>query len=116
MRESNIVNENVAQLIPTREFRKPMPTVSRHVVVSNSLGLHARPAMQFVQTANEFLATVRVGKQGEDPMNVDGKSIMEMMTLAAVPGTELEIIADGTDAAAAVEKLTALFESKFGEE
>jgi phosphocarrier protein len=94
-----------------------MPTVSKQVVVANKLGLHARPVVLFVQTANGFASTIRVDKKkGEDPMNVDGKSIMEMMTLAAVPGTELEIVADGVDAAAAVEKLSALFESRFGEE
>jgi phosphocarrier protein HPr len=93
-----------------------MPTVSRQVVVSNSLGLHARPAMQFVQTANDFSSAVRVHKKGEDAMEVDGKSIMEMMTLAAVEGTLLEIFAVGADAGAAVDKLAALFEAKFGEE
>jgi phosphocarrier protein len=90
-------------------------TASRQVVVSNEQGLHARPAMEFVQTANGFAASVRVEKKGEDPAVVDGKSIMEMMTLAAVQGTLLQIIADGDDAAAAVEKLAALFDRKFGE-
>jgi phosphocarrier protein HPr len=93
-----------------------MPTVSKEVVVSNSLGLHARPAMEFVQTANGFSSAVRVHKKGDDPMDVDGKSIMEMMTLAAVQGTLLEIVAEGADAGAMVDKLVALFESKFGEE
>jgi phosphotransferase system HPr (HPr) family protein len=93
-----------------------MPNVSRQVVVSNKLGLHARPSMEFVNTANKFSSAVKVQKRGDDPMIVDGKSIMEMMTLAAEMGTQLEILADGEDAAAAVQKLVELFESKFGEE
>ena len=93
-----------------------MPTVSRQVVVSNSLGLHARPAMRFVDTANGFASTVRVEKGGDEPMDVDGKSIMEMITLAATEGTPLIIRCDGSDAEAAIEKLAALFAEKFGEE
>lgn len=93
-----------------------MPTVSRQIVVSNKLGLHARPAMQFVDAANGFSAAVTVEKKGDDPMKVDGKSIMEMITLAATSGTLLVIHADGEDAAAAVEKLAALFNDKFGED
>jgi phosphocarrier protein len=92
-----------------------MPTVTRQVVVSNADGLHARPAMEFVHTASGFTSSVRVEKQGDDPLVVDGKSIMEMMTLAAVQGTLLQIIADGDDAAAAVEKLAALFDQQSGE-
>jgi phosphocarrier protein len=93
-----------------------MANVSRHVVVSNKLGLHARPAMEFVHAANRFSSAVKVRKHGDDPMVVDGKSIMEMMTLAAVEGTPLEILADGEDATAAVDALIGLFESRFGEE
>jgi phosphocarrier protein len=93
-----------------------MPTASRDIVVSNKLGLHARPAMQFVDLANQFSAKVTVYKGGEEPGEADGKSVMQMIILAAVEGTPLRIEADGSDAAAAVEQLAALFESKFGEE
>jgi phosphocarrier protein HPr len=93
-----------------------MPTVLRQVVVCNERGLHARPAMQFVEAANAFAAAVTVEKNGEEPMVVDGKSIMEMITLAAVQGTPLVIRADGDDADAAVEKLASLFNDKFGED
>jgi len=93
-----------------------MPTVSRQVVVCNKLGLHARPAMEFVHAANAFSSAVHVHKRSDSPVSVDGKSIMEMLTLEAVQGTPLEISADGDDAAAAVDKLVALFESGFGEE
>ena len=93
-----------------------MPTASRDIVVSNSLGLHARPAMQFVDLANQFKSDIRVIKGGEEPGEADGKSVMQMIILAATQGTPLRIEADGDDAEAAVDKLAELFETKFGEE
>lgn len=93
-----------------------MPTVSRDIVVSNALGLHARPAMQFVDLANQFKSEIRVLKGGEEPAEADGKSVMQMIILAATAGTPLRIEANGEDAAQAVQKLVDLFESKFGEE
>ena len=85
-------------------------------MVSNKVGLHARPAMQFVDVANEFASAITVRREGEDPLEVDGKSVMHMITLEAIHGTPLKIIADGEDAEAAVDRLVELFESKFGEE
>ena len=96
-----------------------MATVSRDVTVSNERGLHARPAMQFVDVANEFASEVAVHKDatGDDgALDVDGKSVMQMITLEATQGTALRITAVGDDAEAAVAKLADLFESKFGEE
>jgi phosphocarrier protein HPr len=93
-----------------------MSMVSREVIVSNERGLHARPAMQFVDVANGFTSQVTVLRGGEDPLEVDGKSVMQMITLEAVMGTPLRILAEGEDADVAVEKLAQLFESKFGEE
>jgi len=93
-----------------------MPSASKEIVVSNKLGLHARPAMQFVDVANQFTASVMVKKGGEEPAEADGKSVMQMIILAAEQGTPLRIEAEGDDAQAAVDKLAALFESKFGEE
>ena len=84
-----------------------------HVTIQNRLGLHARPAMSFVDTANTYASEVRVHK---GPQVVDGKSIMQMMMLAATQGTDLEIHAQGPDAPAAVEALRALVERKFDEE
>jgi phosphocarrier protein len=92
-----------------------MPTASRDIVVSNKLGLHARPAMQFVDLANQFSSTVTVHKGGPEPETADGKSVMQMIILAATEGTPLRIEADGDDAQAAVDQLVGLFESKFGE-
>ena len=93
-----------------------MPTASREIVVSNKLGLHARPAMQFVDVANEFSSKISVHKGGEEPADADGKSVMQMIILAATEGTPLRIDADGDDAPTAVEKLAELFINKFGEE
>lgn len=93
-----------------------MAIVSKTVHVSNRLGLHARPAMQFVDMANRFQSAIRVIKGGEEPGSADGKSVMQMIMLAAVEGTPLEIQAEGEDATAAVDELAALFDDKFGEE
>jgi phosphocarrier protein HPr len=93
-----------------------MPNASRKVVVSNANGLHARPVMQFVEIANGFTSSVVVEKVGVEPITVDGKSVMEMITLEATHGTELLIQAEGADAEAAVAKLATLFDEKFGED
>ena len=93
-----------------------MPTASRQVVISNKLGLHARPAMQFVDLANQFESTVTVHKGGDEPLDADGKSVMQMIILAATEGTPLDITAEGADAEDAVGQLAELVESKFGED
>jgi phosphocarrier protein HPr len=93
-----------------------MPQVTREVVVINKVGLHARPAMQFVDVANQFTSEIKVIKGGEEPGEADGKSVMQMIILAATEGTPLTIVADGDDAEKAVAELVALFENKFGEE
>ena len=93
-----------------------MAHASRDIVVSNKLGLHARPAMQFVDVANGFKSDIKVTKFGEEPGEADGKSVMQMIILAATEGTRMRIDAHGEDAEAAVKSLAALFESKFGEE
>ena len=90
--------------------------VSRDVTVINERGLHARPAMQFVDVANAFKSEVTVSKGGPEPIEVDGKSVMQMITLEATMGTVLHLKADGEDAEAAVQKLEELFKSKFDEE
>ena len=92
-----------------------MPTVTRDIVVSNKRGLHARPAMQFVDLANQFKSQIMVIKGGEEPGEADGKSVMQMIILAATEGTPLRIDAEGEDAETAVKQLAELFENKFGE-
>jgi phosphocarrier protein len=93
-----------------------MPKASRDVVICNKLGLHARPAMQFVDIANQFQSSVTVHKGGDEPCDADGKSVMQMIILAAVEGTPMKIEAEGEDAEQAVKKLAELIEGKFGEE
>lgn len=87
--------------------------ISVRVKILNRLGLHARPAMAFVDTANAFRSDIRVQK-GEQI--VDGKSIMQMMMLAATEGTELDVHAQGEDAADALAALKALIDRKFDED
>jgi len=92
-----------------------MPTASKDIIVSNKLGLHARPAMQFVDLANQFKSDIKVTKFGEEPGEADGKSVMQMIILAATEGTKMRLDADGEDADEAVTKLAQLFDDKFGE-
>jgi len=93
-----------------------MPTASKDITVLNELGLHARPAMQFVDMANQFKSEIKVFKGGEEPAEADGKSVMQMIILAATQGTPLRIEASGEDAEQAVNKLAELFAQKFGED
>jgi phosphocarrier protein HPr len=86
---------------------------SRTVTVTNRLGLHARAAARFVNLATRFSAQIRVVR---DSKVMDGKSIMGILLLAAARGTSIVITADGFDEAAAVDALTQLVESGFGEE
>ena len=93
-----------------------MPTVKRQVTITNSQGLHARPAMQFVDIANQFRASVKVVKEAPEAAEADGKSVMQMLVLAASEGTRLTIEAVGDDAEQAVQRLAELVQAKFGEE
>lgn len=88
---------------------------SRKVIIKNKLGLHARPAMMFVETASKYQSQVSVCRTDQSEP-VDGRSIMQMMMLAATQGTQLEISATGEDAEDAVEALVELVKSNFQEE
>lgn len=90
-----------------------MPTASATVKIINRLGLHARPAMCFVDVAMQYSSSVTVKRADQ---SVDGKSIMMMMLLAATQGTELEIVCEGDDAEATLAALKKLVESGFDEE
>ena len=90
-------------------------TISTTVKINNKLGLHARPVTIFVETASQYDADVRVRRCDQDE-TVDGKSIMQMMMLAATQGTEVEISASGEDADKAVNALVKLVESRFQED
>ena len=87
--------------------------ITKELIVTNKLGIHARPAALFVKTANRFDCDVFVEKDGE---RVNGKSIMGLMMLAAGPGSKLMIFAEGEDAARAVVELEALLKRKFDED
>ena len=91
---------------------------SATVTITNKLGLHARPAMVFVEAASKYGSAIAVRRcdGGPDAEPVDGKSIMQMMMLAATKGTMLEITAQGDDSADAIAELTQLVESNFDEE
>lgn len=86
------------------------------VTIVNRLGLHARPAMSFVDLAGTFASQIAVCRTEPGSHPVDGKSIMQMMMLAATKGTQLEIAATGPDAEQACAALKRLVESGFEEE
>jgi phosphotransferase system HPr (HPr) family protein len=93
--------------------RKPFLMAKKEYTILNKLGIHARPAAQFVKTANRFQADIFVEKDGEE---VDGKSIMGLMMLAAGHGSTIYVSADGVDAEAALEAIGDLISRKFEED
>ena len=86
---------------------------SRSVTVVNQLGMHARAAAKFVHLASRYQSQVRVAR---DMRQMDGKSIMGILLLAAACGSVINISADGPDERAAVEALAALVQSGFDED
>ena len=86
---------------------------SRDVSVVNRLGMHARAAAKFVHLATRFESRITVAR---DARQMDGKSIMGLLLLAAAYGSTITIAADGPDEDAALEALTALVQSGFGED
>ena len=85
----------------------------RTVTVVNELGMHARAAAKFVHLAARFESRIRVGRHGRE---MDGKSIMGILLLAAARGIEITITADGADEQEAVTALAAMVERGFGED
>jgi len=90
-----------------------MVTLSKELTILNKLGIHARPAAQFVKTASGFGCEIRVEKDGEE---VDGKSIMGLMMLAAGHGSVITVTAEGGDADAALDAIEALVARRFEED
>ena len=86
--------------------------VQKEVTILNKLGLHARPAAMFVRAANKHRAEIWVEKDGEQ---VNGKSIMGLMMLAAGKGSKVKFIATGDDAPQMLTELEQLFARKFDE-
>ncbi|MGE3510628.1 MAG: HPr family phosphocarrier protein [Vicinamibacterales bacterium] len=86
--------------------------ITRSGLVVNRLGVHARAAAKFVHLASRFDSRIRIGKDGRE---MDGKSILGILLLAAARGSTVTISAEGTDEQEAVDALMALVESGFGE-
>ncbi len=86
---------------------------SRQFTILNKLGIHARPAAQFVKMANRYKSEIKVEKDGEE---VDGKSIMGLMMLAAGNGSTIDVRAEGEDEEAALDALGDLVARKFEED
>ena len=86
--------------------------ISRSITISNSVGLHARPATFFVQKANSFKSSIWVEKED---CRVNAKSLLGVLSLGISKGTEIKLIADGVDENNAVEGLTELIDGEFGE-
>ena len=86
--------------------------VSKEMVISNQVGLHARPATFFIQKANEFKSSIWVEK---DERRVNAKSLLGVLSLGIVKGTAITVIADGIDEEEAVAALQELVNSDFAE-
>ena len=89
------------------------PRAEARLEVKNRLGLHARAAALVVQTMTKFAAEITITREDQ---SVNGKSILGLMMLAAAPGTLLEVVAEGSDADAALAALAAVFEARFHED
>ncbi len=90
-------------------------TNCRNVKVVNEAGLHARPCHAIVSLAMGYACSLRIRSAGDESRDVNGKSILELMTLEARQGTELELSADGDGAEGLLSGLAELFASGFGE-
>ena len=86
--------------------------VEKKITIKNKLGLHARAAVKFVNLANRFISSVRIEKDGSE---IDGKSILGILTLAAIQGSEIILKISGQDEKNALQALTALINNKFQE-
>ncbi len=87
--------------------------IEKEITIVNRLGMHARPAAMFVRIASRFRCEVWVEKEGEQ---INGKSIMGLMMLAAGQGSKLQVRCEGADAAQAMQELEALVAAKFNED
>lgn len=86
--------------------------LDKTVAIRNKLGLHARAAVKFVNLANRFGASVKIVKAGDE---IDGKSILGILTLAATQGTTIRLVITGKDEEAAMAALTELIANRFDE-
>ena len=86
--------------------------ITKEVVINNQVGLHARPATFFIQTANEFKSSIWVEKEDR---SVNAKSLLGVLSLGIVKGTKVVIKAEGADEEAAIATLSELIDSDFSE-
>lgn len=86
--------------------------VTQEVTINNEVGLHARPATFFIQKANEFKSGIWVEKEER---RVNAKSLLGVLSLGIVKGTNIALIADGSDEKEAVDALVSLIQNNFGE-
>ena len=86
--------------------------LEHRVAIRNKLGLHARAAVKFVNLANRFVASVKIVKDGNE---IDGKSILGILTLAATQGSEIILLVAGKDEEAALKALSDLIANRFDE-
>jgi len=84
----------------------------KRITIKNKLGLHARAAVKFVNLANRFGASVKIVKDGNE---IDGKSILGILTLAAIQGSEIVLLVSGQDEDSALKALTDLINNRFDE-
>jgi phosphocarrier protein HPr len=101
-----LLSRRTGRLAPVQKVEKEVPVVNR-------LGLHARPAAMFVRIASRHRSEIWVSKEGEE---VNGKSIMGLMMLAAGQGSKLRIRCEGPDAEKAMEELEQLINERFNED
>jgi phosphocarrier protein len=87
--------------------------IETRVMIRNRLGLHARAAVKLVNLANRFVSAVRIEKDGDE---IDGKSILGILTLAATQGSEITLKVEGKDESAATQSLVDLIDDKFQED
>ncbi len=85
---------------------------SKEVTVTNSVGLHARPATFFIQKSNEFKSSIWVEKGDR---RINAKSLLGILSLGIIKGTEIKVIADGVDEEAAVSSLINLIENELAD-
>jgi len=86
--------------------------LDKKLMIKNRLGLHARAAVKFVNLANRFSSSVKIVKDGNE---IDGKSILGILTLAATQGTQVRLLVSGKDEDAALKALEDLINSRFDE-
>ncbi len=89
-----------------------MDVVEREFIIGNKLGIHARVAAQIVKVANQFQSDIWILKSGN---KVNGKSILDVLTLVCPHGSTVNVSASGPDASDALKALAILFQTKFGE-